>query len=52
MCAANTSDNTARLVEETDCPDGSDEMCNNPCVPDAFLGRSIMKVYVLFCQVS
>ncbi len=30
---------------KNDCSDGSDELCNSHCVPKAFTGRSIMKVY-------
>lgn len=35
-----------------DCPDGSDEMCDDPCVPDTFKGRSTMKVRKLFSKNS
>ena len=33
-----------------DCPDGSDEMCNDPCVPDNFAGSYTMKVIRSFSQ--
>ena len=30
--------------EELNCPDGSDELCGDPCVPDGFTGRFTIKV--------
>ena len=30
--------------EALNCPDGSDELCGDPCVPDGFSGRFTIKV--------
>ena len=30
--------------EELNCPDGSDELCGDPCVPGGFTGRFTIKV--------
>ncbi len=29
-----------------DCPDGSDELCDNTCVPESFTGHYTMKVQI------
>ncbi len=30
------------------CPDGSDELCDDPCAPEGFAGKYIMKVFVFY----
>ncbi len=33
-----------------DCPDGSDKLCGDSCVPESYKGKYTMKVNVLFAQ--